>query len=43
MFAHSKQSWSSKALDRTRLLSGMFSVSCSLPPTPKPKVELVVY
>lgn len=43
MFDHSKQSWSSKGLDRVRLFSGIFSVSCSLTPTPKPKVELVVY
>lgn len=43
MFDHSKQSWSSKGLDRARLLSEIFSVSCSLPPTHKPKVELVLY
>lgn len=30
-------------MDRAGLFSGIFSVSCSLLPTPKPKVELVVY
>lgn len=40
MFDHSKQSWSSEGLDRVRLFSGIFSVSCSLPP--HPKLELVV-
>lgn len=43
MFDHSKQSWSSNGLGRATLFSGIFSVSSSLPPTPKPKVELVVY